>query len=350
MVSVAGGSLGEGVPSRERNFCGDFRRIPQMGSLEIIGFGAMNIDQLYLVERILTDGEAPIKRFTLCPGGSAANTIYGLARLGIATGFIGTVGDDDPGRMLVKDFESAGVDSSRIKVKPKAETGSVLCLTDRSGRRALYVSPGANRLLTARDVDLDYLNQARILHLSSFIDQEQLEVQQSVVGELSPSVKISLAPGEIYAAKGLPTLAPIMKRTYILFLNRHELEQLTHEGFEKGVQSCLEQGCQIVAVTLGKGVTRQGKTMACYLSDGEQECMIEGESSGERRVMDATGAGDAFAAGVLYGLLNEKGLRECGLLGEIMARFCIREIGARAGLPSLGELAQRYQERVGRPL
>ncbi len=66
--------------------------------------------------------------------------------------------------------------------------------------------------------------------------------------------------------------------------------------------------------------------------------------------MDTTGAGDAFAAGVLYGLLNEKGLRECGLLGTIMAQFCIREIGARAGLPSLGELAQRYQERVGRPM
>ncbi len=321
-----------------------------MGSLEIIGFGAMNIDQLYLVQRTLTDGEAPIKGVTLSPGGSAANTVYGLAKLGIASGFIGAVGNDDPGQMLLRDFERVGVDSSQIKVKPKAETGSVICLTDRLGRRALYVSPGANRLLTARDIALDYLNQAKILHLSSFINRKQLEIQRSVAGKLSPSVKISFAPGELYAAKGLPALAPIIRRTYILFLNRHELEQLTHEGFEKGVQRCLEQGCQTVAVTLGKGVIRQGKTMACYLSDGEQECMIEDEPSGKRRVMDTTGAGDAFAAGVLYGLLKEKSLRECGLLGEIMARFCIRETGARAGLPSLGELAQSYQERVGVPL
>jgi len=85
-----------------------------MGSLEIIGFGAMNIDRLYLVERILTDGEAPIKGVTLSPGGSAANTIYGLAKLGMATGFIGAIGDDDLGQMLLSDFESVGVDSSRI--------------------------------------------------------------------------------------------------------------------------------------------------------------------------------------------------------------------------------------------
>ena len=321
-----------------------------MSSLNIIGFGAMNIDRLYLVQRILTDGEAPIKRFTLSPGGSAANTIYGLARLGIASGFLGTVGNDDPGQILLRDFESKGVDSSRIKVKPKAETGSVLCLTDRLGQRALYVSPGANRLLTARDIDLDYLKQAKIVHLSPFVDRKQLEIQRSVLSKLSPSVKVSLAPGELYAAKGLRTLAPLIERTYILFLNRHELEQLTHEArIEKGVQMCLEQGCQIVAVTLGKGVIRQGKTMACCLSDGKQE-WIEAEPSGRRRAKETTGAGDAFAAGVLYGLLNEKGLRECGLLGEIMAQLCIREIGARPGLPSLSELAQRFQERVGRPM
>jgi ribokinase len=321
-----------------------------MGVIDIIGLGAMNIDHLYLVQRILTDGEAPLKGAISSPGGSAANTIYGLAKLGISTGFIGAIGDDETGQALIRDFKSAGVDSSQIKVKPKAETGSVLCLTDRAGRRALYVSPGANRLLASRDIDMDYLNQAKIVHLSSFVDREQFKIQKSVVSELSPSVKVSLALGELYAAKGLRALAPIIKRTYILFLNRHELEQLTHEGLEKGVQRCIEQGCQIVAITLGKGVTRQGKTIVCYLSDGEQTCMIEGGLSGERSVIDTTGAGDAFAAGVLYGLLTGKSLYECGLLGEIMAQFCISETGARAGLPSLAELNLKYKERIGRTI
>ncbi|HEY48704.1 MAG TPA: carbohydrate kinase family protein [Dehalococcoidia bacterium] len=318
-----------------------------MGKIKVIGLGAMNTDLIYLVERIVSDGETTAKKFCTAPGGSAANTTYGLAKLGVDTGFIGAVGDDEAGRMLLGDFESAGVESTRVTIKPKAETGSALCITDRAGRRTLYVSPGANSLLNARDVDLKYLKQAEFVHLSSFIDLKQFHIQQRLISELPPSVKVSLAPGELYAAKGLGTLAPMLGKTYVLFLNQHELKQLTGQGLEKGAQRCLERGCKTVAITLGKGITRQGKTMACYLIDGEEGCFIEAEPVVKQRLLETTGAGDAFAAGVLYGLLTGKGLRECGVLGEIMAQFCIRKIGARAGLPLLAELAQQYQDRTG---
>ena len=65
-----------------------------MTAIEVVGVGAMNIDQVYRVERILLDGEASAEEPSLVPGGSAANTIYGLAKLGIKTGFIGAVGED----------------------------------------------------------------------------------------------------------------------------------------------------------------------------------------------------------------------------------------------------------------
>ena len=144
----------------------------------------MNMDQLYLVQRIVADGEAPIEHSIHAPGGSAANTIYGLARLGISTGFIGAIGDDDAGRMLLRDLNSSGVDSSQIQVARQAVTGTVVCLVDHSGRRALYVSPGANRMLSVEDIDMDYLNQADIIHLSSFVDKEQLDIQKHNIGFL----------------------------------------------------------------------------------------------------------------------------------------------------------------------
>ena len=309
--------------------------------IDIIGFGALNMDQIYGVARILTDGEAAVAEFRLAPGGSAANTIYSLAKLGISTGFLGAVGDDEEGRTLLEDFKSVGVDTRHIRMK-KAITGATLCLTDKRGRRALYVLPGANSLLGSKDVDLGYISQAQILHLSSFADEEQLEMQKRLMGEIPSSIKMSFAPGSLYATKGLKVLAPIIKRTHVLFLNRKEIAELTGEGFEKGAKLCLDEGCQIVAITLGKGITKGSTTAACYLIDGQGEYVIQGEKGYVRG--DTVGAGDAFAAGFLYGLLQGKDTKECGDLGNIVATLSTTDIGARAGLPSLHELRQSYKQ------
>ncbi len=313
-----------------------------MQAIEVIGFGAMNIDRLYRVQRVLVDGEAPIMQQTLAPGGSAANTIYGLAKLGVKTGFIGAIGDDDEGKLLLHDFQSRGVDISEIKIKSGAATGSVLCLTDRRGRRALYVSPGANSLLTWQDINFQYLNQARIIHLSSFVADEQFHLQHQVLSAISPSVMVSLAPGALYANRGWDALAPWVSRASILFVNQHEMRVLTGEEFEAGARRCLKQGCGIVVVTLGKGIDRGKQPIACYINDGAEEYFIEAQRGKRGAVIDTTGAGDAFATGFLYGLLKGKNLRECGLLGQVVAQLAISKMGARAGLPSLSQLAQKH--------
>ena len=316
--------------------------------IEAIGFGALNIDQIYSVARMLRDGEAPVTEFLLSPGGSAANTIYGLAKLGVVGGFLGTLGDDEAGGMLLDDFRNVGVDTGQMRVT-KAKTGTTLCLTDKRGRRAIYVLPSANSLLESDDIDLDYIKQARILHLSSFAGERQLEIQKQLMDRIPPSVKVSFAPGSIYAAQGLADLSPIIKRTFVLFTNRKEIEQLTGEEFQKGAQSCLGRGCKVVAITLGEGMKMKATTAACYLATGDREYMIETKRT-KRVPGDTIGAGDAFAAGFLFGLLQEKNLEECGYLGELVAQFSIARSGARAGLPSLRQLRQRYSQLQGKPL
>jgi ribokinase len=319
-----------------------------MSNIQVTGLGALNIDHIYKVERILDDGEAVASEASAFPGGSAANTIYALAKLGISTGSSGVVGDDDEGRTLLKDFQKVGVDTSRIKVKPKAKTGSVLCLSDRRGKRSLYVSPGANNLLTIDDLDLSYMNQAGMLHLSSFADDRQFKILLQLMDRLDPSLKISFSPGAIYAVKGLKALAPILSRTYILFINQDELKQLTGEEVEVGAESCLKQGSHNVAVTLGKG-RKLGKAAAVgYIRGADNEYVIEPQAIGTE--VDTTGAGDAFAAGFIYGLLKKKNLMECGRLGDIVAQLCIAKTGARPGLPTLDRLAQRYRQFYNREL
>jgi len=323
----------------------------QVNDIEVVGLGALNIDHLHRVERILDEGEAVVKEAVSSPGGSAANTIYGLAKLGVSTGFIGVVGDDAEGEALLDDFQKVGVDTSQIRLKHGEKTGSVLCLSDSLGQRSLYVSPAANNLLTMDDLDIDYINQAKILHLASFADDRQLEISLDLVTKLDSSVKVSFTPGALYAAKGLKALSSILSRTHILFINRNEMRQLTGEDIKTGAERCLNQGCRIVAVTLGKGVNLESEmetshgTTTAYIRDAHAGYIVESDSRDNVSQVDTTGAGDAFAAGFLYGFLNGKGPQECGYLGDIVARFSITKAGAREGLPTLDELSQRYQER-----
>lgn len=304
-------------------------------AIDVVGFGALNMDHLYMVERIRIDGECPVLDYRLAPGGSAANTIYGLAKLGVTTGFLGAVGNDSHATALLEDFETAGVDTSRVRSK-EAPTGVTLCLTDGSGNRAIYLMPGANALLTTEDIDRDYLRQAKLVHLSSFVDDTQLEVQEKLVAGLPPSVTVAFAPGSIYAARGLQALSPILRATDVLFVNRQEIEELTNETYRNGARTLQGLGCRIVAVTLGKGSEGRVGAAVCYVLSGENEFAVE-VRNGDRVAGDAVGAGDAFATGFLYGLIQDRDLETCGYWGHLVARFCVSRAGAREGLPSLAE-------------
>jgi ribokinase len=314
-----------------------------MNDIEVIGLGALNMDHIYRVERILTDGEAPVADYRLAPGGSAANTIYGLAKLGVRTGFLGVVGDDEQGRMLLGDLQSVGVDTGQIRLKAM-KTGASFCLTEKRGKRAIYLFPGANSSLSIEDIDPVYVKQAKMLHMSSFADEGQLDIQKQLLGMLPPSVKVSFAPGAIYAAKGLKAIAQIIKKAHILFINRKEAEELTGESFQKGARSLLKQGCHIVAVTLGGGITRGKTKAACYIVSGEGEFIIEAQKA-KKPGGDTVGAGDAFAAGFLYGFLQGKDLETCGYWGDLVASFSLTKTGARAGLPTLDELTKHCMEK-----
>lgn len=321
-----------------------------MSKIQVIGLGAMNMDYLCQVERIIEDGEAPIRNFVLSPGGSAANTVYGLAKLGVKTGFVGAVGEDDDGDALVGSLELAGVDVTGIRTKPDADTGKVISLSDSLGRRSLYVLPGANNLLAAEDIDMKYLNRAKLVHISAFADTRQLDVSIRTVKDLATSVKVSFAPGALYAGLGLKRIASILEKTHVLFINRDEVRQLTGQDIMPGARSLLKTGCKIVVVTLGGGTKlksgRKTITAASYVASGKDEYFVP--LAPERmKIVDTLGAGDAFAAGFLYGLLNDKTLDECGRLGDLVARFSMTKPGARQGLPIRRTLLSTYRRLYG---
>ncbi len=321
-----------------------------MKQIDVVGFGAMNIDRLYQVDEIVLDGEQLIRQSAAYPGGSAANTSYGLAKLGIKTGFVGAVGTDDDGKRLVNDFDAVAVDTGQIRAKQLVPTGSTICLSDKAGKRAIYVAPGANDCLSRDDVDPTYLNSPRVIHMSSFAGEDQFNLQIYVTDKVNNSVTISLSPGMFYVAKGFKALAPLLEKANFVFINRDEIERLTGKGFRAGAERLIKLGCQTVVVTLGRGLVKdRSHRVAAYIRDVEKACDIVSDEKSDFP-LDTTGAGDAFSAGFLFGWLRGKPTKECGLLGDIIASFAVSQVGSRAGLPTLAQLSKKYLQRSGKPL
>ncbi|RKY69115.1 MAG: hypothetical protein DRQ02_02010 [Candidatus Latescibacterota bacterium] len=301
---------------------------------DVVGLGALNLDLIYRVPdvfwqreiqpgvEILKEGEQLESVLRLVGragrlegksgGGSAANTMVALSRMGFDTGYVGKIGNDSAGSFLLKSLE--GVDTSRIRKGKR--TGVCVSLLNQSGERALLIFPHSNDCLAYSEVDMEYITNSRLLHLSSFAGDTPFHTQRRVIENVPPGLKVSFDPGEFYARKGLQQLLPFLRRSFVVFLTRKEIELLTGEHYKTGCRRLLEYGPQIVACKLAQ----QGS----YVVSWEQEIQTSAEQT---EVVDKTGAGDVFNAGFLAGLLLEKPLELCALLANKAAALSLTAPG-----------------------
>ena len=304
-----------------------------MTKFDVVGFGALNVDILYKVQKLAgAEEESFIEDYTEACGGSAANTIVGLARLGCKTGFIGKVANDREGKLQIDCFSNEGVDIGGIIQAKKGKSGSVMGFVDKKGARALYINSGVNDTIEPREINYSYLSQTKYVHFSSFVGEKSLRAQKKLLAALPNNIKISFDPGSVYAQKGFAAIEPIIRSTYVLMPNAFELELLTGEtDYRKGADLMIGLGVKIVAVKLGdKG---------CFVTDCQDQLKVE---PFKVKAVDTTGAGDAFCAGFLYGLINKKSLYECGQIANFVASRSVTAMGARASLPYAKDLAFLY--------
>jgi ribokinase len=302
-----------------------------MSRFDVVGFGALNVDKLFRVNRIAAkEEESFITGFVETCGGSAANTVVSLARLGCKVGFVGKVGSDREGKKLVTDLQREGVDTNGTIHARYGRSGTVIGFVDTKGERALYVDPGVNDTIEVAEINKEYAFQTQFLHLTSFVGQKSFQTQKQFIRTLPKNVKVSMDPGELYARKGFALLEPIIRKTFLLMPNQKELELLTGVTDHRvGTKILLEKGVKIVAVKL--------RERGCYVTDEKESHYVD---AFKVKIADTTGAGDAFDAGLLYGLINGKSLYECGRIGNFVASRCIMRMGARTGLPALKDLTK----------
>lgn len=293
---------------------------------DAVGFGALNVDKLYSVYRIAVGGESLVTGYVEAAGGSAGNAIVGLARLKDKVGYIGKVGSDDEGEFILSSLMSESVDTKGIIISRKSRSGIAIGFVDKTGERMLFIDPGANDMLSLDEIDGRYVENTEFLHLTSFVGNKPFEAQKSLIQNLS-NVKVSFDPGELYARKGLTALRPILKRSFVVFPNEREMKLLVGKDYKEGARVLIEEGVSVVAVKLGKN--------GCYVSNGKEEFLID---AFKVSAVDTTGAGDAFCAGFLHGLLSRKDIYVCGKLGNFVASRKIVKPGGREGLPKLSDL------------
>jgi len=332
-----------------------------MPAFDVIGVGALNMDRIYSVPRVVIDGAQLIDEVAVEAGGCSANTTYALAKLGLRCGFLGAVGDDADGQSVLRSFAEVGVDTRHIVRKKGVATGSVLAFADGDGNRAMYAEPGANAFFQPEDLDAAYLASARLVLFSSFAGNIPPSVQRAAVEALPPTAVTALSIDSLLAQGGLDALAELVGRCTIAFANVDELRELTGLELPAAAEALLDLGCQTVVVTFGRGTARQpwmateaapgegGEELpiVCWLLSGEGRWALPAGPTHEGPIVDATGAGDAFAAGFLWGFLMWEPLPHCASLGHVAAGFCLASMGCRAGLATREELLARHARYFG---
>lgn len=298
--------------------------------VKVIGFGALNVDNIFKVNN-LSLAENPAHPVDIQAGGNAANTITALAKLGVSCGFTGIVTNDAYGKLILSEFRRRNVDTSHILIR-KSETlissGLVETYVDRKGRRMLFVKPGVNSNLSLDEIDSGYLNGVSSVHITSFVDDKQFHIQQYLVNRIPKNVTVSFSPGSLYVERGLKALRPLFQRSDVLFLTRKETYYLIGENFKKATEKLLTMGPRIVIITLGdKG---------SFIATRNEQFSVKARKV---KVVDTTGAGDAYAAGFLYGIVNNFPIKRCAEIANALASFSVQKLGARAGLPNRKELS-----------
>jgi len=261
-------------------------------------------------------------------GGSAANTLAGMASLGARTAFIGKVAADELGKIFRHDLRAVGVDFDSPVASEGAGTGRCLILVTPDGQRTMNTYLGVAGVLAESDIDAARITQAQMLYTEGYMwfdagTKQAIRHSFSLARAAETKVAFSLSDTFCVESNRDEFLALIQDDVDILFCNEAEACALYPElGFEAVIKK-LQGQCEIVAVTCGeKGsqlLTREGR--------------VHVPAKRVAEVVDTTGAGDLYAAGFLYGLTHGMELAACGALGSACAADIIQHLGARAQKP-----------------
>jgi len=261
-------------------------------------------------------------------GGSAANTAYGLASLGGKAGFIGKISADRLGDSFSRDLDSVGVKFFPGVTCETEDTGRCLIVVTPDGNRTMNTFLGAASLLDAADISKTAVQSAAVVFLEGYLfDKDAAKEAFRTAAEYAHAAgrKVALTLSDSFCVDRhrADFLALVKNDIDILFSNEDELKALYQvDSINDGLHQ-LRDNCEFAAVTRNEH--------GSVVIDGDEVVIIDAEPV--ESVVDATGAGDMYAAGFIYGFVRGKPIEQCGKIGSIVASEVITHMGPRPLVP-----------------
>jgi sugar/nucleoside kinase (ribokinase family) len=269
-------------------------------------------------------------------GGSAANTIVGIASLGARAAYVGKVKDDQIGKLYTHDIRAAGVAFETRPASDGPATGCSYILVTPDGERTMNTYLGAAQDLTPGDIDAAQIEASRIVYLEGYLwdpksAKEAFVKAATIAHGAGRQVALTLSDSFCVDRYRDEFLDLMRKGTVdLIFANESELHSLYQTAdFDTALKQLRHD------TKLGV-VTRSEKGCVVVSKDG----VVAVPAFPIKQLVDTTGAGDLFAAGFLFGLVRNAGYENAGRLGALAAAEVIQHIGARPQV-SLKELAQQ---------
>ena len=290
---------------------------------DVVAVGAATIDLVIEVERLPGHDEKVMGRHVgWLPGGTVPNFACAASCLGLRTCFLGTVGDDAPGRLVVEDFHRFGVNTDHLTTLPGTPTYYTVILLPPGGERAIVVVP-----TYPDDTPLTYKEQTCVASARAvYIMTGNVERFGALAGAARAGGALVMVDVEPTLALDMTRLKRILSATDVASFNRAGLESATGRpatDLVKTARQMLDLNPQVVVVTLG----REG----CLAVTADDEVRCPGF---ETEVVDTTGAGDCFNAAFLTGYLSGWSLERMANFGNAAAALSVTKLGPRAGIPT----------------
>ncbi|MGB3846731.1 adenosine kinase [Sphingopyxis sp. YF1] len=270
-------------------------------------------------------------------GGSAANTLAGMAALGRRCGFIGQVAKDQLGQVFTHDLTSLGVAFDTPAAAGGEPTARCLILVTPDGQRTMNTFLGASQNLGRESLDAALIAEADILYLEGYLwnaDASRAAMAEAIALARAAGRRVAFTLSDTFVVAGHREDFRRMtaaREIDILFANEAELLELAQEGdFETALGK--------VAAEVPLLVATRGEKGAVALAGGER---TEVAAEPIDTVVDTTGAGDLFAAGFLAGLADGRSMAECLTMGAVCAREIIAQVGPRAQTDLKAKVAER---------